>query len=47
MVPGRLQSLAEILYEFVAGMLKENVGEEGRKYLPFVFSLFMFVLLAT
>lgn len=45
MVPGRLQSLAEILYEFVAGMLKENVGEEGRKYLPFVFSLFMFVLL--
>jgi len=45
MVPGRLQSLAEILYEFVAGMLKENVGDEGRKYLPFVFSLFMFVLL--
>ncbi|MFY7959539.1 MAG: F0F1 ATP synthase subunit A [Elsteraceae bacterium] len=45
MVPGRLQSLAEILYEFVSGMLKENVGEEGRKYLPFVFSLFMFVLL--
>lgn len=45
MVPGRLQSLAEILYEFVSGMLKENVGDEGRKYLPFVFSLFMFVLL--
>ena len=45
LVPGRLQSLAEILYEFVSGMLKENVGEEGRKYLPFVFSLFMFVLL--
>lgn len=45
MIPGRMQSLAEILYEFVAGMLKENVGAEGRKYLPFVFSLFMFVLL--
>lgn len=45
MIPGRMQSLAEILYEFVAGMLKENVGAEGRRYLPFVFSLFMFVLL--
>lgn len=45
MVPGRLQSLAEILYEFISGMLKENVGPEGRKYLPFVFSLFLFVLL--
>ncbi len=45
MVPGRLQSMAEILYEFIAGMLKENVGAEGRKYLPFVFSLFVFVLL--
>ena len=45
MVPGRLQSLAEILFEFISGMLKENVGPEGRKYLPFVFSLFMFVLL--
>ncbi len=45
MVPGRLQSVAEILFEFVSGMLKENVGEEGRRYLPFVFSLFMFVLL--
>lgn len=45
MVPGRLQSVAEVLFEFVSGMLKENVGEEGRRYLPFVFSLFMFVLL--
>jgi len=45
MVPGRLQSLAEILYEFISSMLKENVGPEGRKYLPFVFSLFLFVLL--
>jgi len=44
MVPGRMQSLAELSYEFVAGMLKENVGSEGRKFFPLVFTLFMFVL---
>jgi F-type H+-transporting ATPase subunit a len=44
LVPGRWQSLAEIFYEFIAGMLRENVGSEGRAYFPFVFSLFMFVL---
>jgi F-type H+-transporting ATPase subunit a len=45
-VPGRLQSAVELLYDFIANMLKENVGSEGRKYFPFVFSLFMFVLFA-
>ena len=44
MVPGRWQSLAELSYEFVANMLKENVGAEGRKFFPFIFSLFMFIL---
>ncbi|MDR3435955.1 F0F1 ATP synthase subunit A [Telmatospirillum sp.] len=44
MIPGRWQSLAEILYEFVANMIRDNVGSEGRKYFPFIFSLFMFVL---
>ena len=44
LVPGRWQSLAEILYEFVANMIRDNVGTEGRKYFPFIFSLFMFVL---
>ncbi len=43
-IPGRWQSLAEISFEFVAGLLKETVGSEGRKYFPFVFSLFMFIL---
>lgn len=43
-VPGRWQSLAELSYEFVAGMVRDNVGSEGRKYFPFVFSLFMFIL---
>ncbi len=46
MVPGRWQSMAELSYEFVAGMLRDNVGPEGRVYFPFVFSLFMFILFA-
>ena len=45
LVPGRWQSLAELIYEFIAGMLRENVGQEGRPYFPFIFSLFMFVLI--
>ncbi|HWK46117.1 MAG TPA: F0F1 ATP synthase subunit A [Stellaceae bacterium] len=44
MVPGRWQSMAELCYEFIATMIRENVGSEGRKYFPFVFSLFMFIL---
>ncbi|WP_376095965.1 F0F1 ATP synthase subunit A [Roseomonas sp. CCTCC AB2023176] len=43
-VPGRLQAAAEMLYEFVEGLVVGQVGHEGRRYFPFVFSLFMFVL---
>lgn len=43
LVPGRMQSLAEISYEFIAGMIDDNVGHEGRDYFPFVFTLFMFI----
>ncbi len=45
MVPGRWQSMAELCYEFIAGMVRENIGAEGRQFFPFVFSLFMFILL--
>lgn len=44
LVPGRWQSMAEISYEFIANLLRDTVGPEGRKYFPFVFSLFMFIL---
>ena len=44
LVPRRLQSIAELLYEFVAGMVRDNVGEEGRRYFPLVFSIFVFIL---
>lgn len=44
LVPGRLQALGESAYEFIAGMVRDQVGDEGKKYFPFVFSIFMFVL---
>jgi len=44
MVPGRWQSMAEMAYEFIANMLRDNVGHEGRRYFPVVFTLFMFIL---
>jgi len=43
LVPGRLQSMAEVTHEFVAGMLRESTGSAGMKYFPFVFTLFMFI----
>ncbi len=45
LVPGRLQSVAELTYEFVANMVRDNVGSNGRQYFPFIFSIFMFVLM--
>jgi F-type H+-transporting ATPase subunit a len=45
-VPGRWQMMVENFTAFIDNMLKQNVGREGRKYLPYVFSLFMFILFA-
>ena len=44
-VPGRLQSAAELTYEFVADMLRSTAGAEGMRFFPYVFTIFMFVLL--
>src|SRR6478609_3544016 len=44
LIPGRLQSVAEISYEFVANTLRSTAGTEGMKFFPLVFSLFMFIL---
>ena len=44
-VPTRLQSAAELTYEFVADMLRSTAGHEGMRFFPFVFTIFMFVLL--
>jgi F-type H+-transporting ATPase subunit a len=46
LVPGRWQSMAELSYEFIAKMVRDNAGSEGRKYFPFIFTLFMFILFA-
>jgi F-type H+-transporting ATPase subunit a len=45
-VPGRLQSIAEMSYEFVANTVRSSAGTEGMRFFPFVFTLFMFVLFA-
>jgi F-type H+-transporting ATPase subunit a len=46
LVPGRFQSFAEIVYEFVADTIRNAAGEEGLRFFPLVFSLFMFILLS-
>jgi F-type H+-transporting ATPase subunit a len=45
LVPGRLQALVEMSYEFVASTVRSSAGEEGMRFFPLVFSLFMFVLI--
>ena len=44
LVPGRWQSMAEVFYEFVSNMLTEQAGNAGKPFFPFVFTLFMFIL---
>jgi F-type H+-transporting ATPase subunit a len=46
LIPTRFQSMAELSYEFVANTLKSSIGEEGMRFFPLVFSLFMFILTA-
>ena len=44
-VPSRLQLISELMYNFIAQLLSDTVGDQGKRYFPFVFSLFMFVLI--
>src|SRR5215211_7694526 len=46
LVPGRLQSIAELSYEFIASTIQSTMGREGMKFFPLVFTLFMFILMA-
>jgi F-type H+-transporting ATPase subunit a len=43
-IPTRMQSMAELSYEFIASMVKDNVGTKGMSFMPFIFTVFMFVL---
>ena len=44
-VPGRMQVAAEMAYESISDMVRENAGPEGMKYFPLIFSVFFLVLL--
>ena len=44
MIPGRLQSAAEMAYETVMNLCIEQIGHEGKKFFPLVFTLFFFIL---
>ena len=46
LVPGRIQSMAELSYEFVANTIRSSAGSEGMKFFPLVFSLFMFIMVS-
>lgn len=46
LVPGRLQSIGELWYEFVHNMVKNVLGHEGKAFFPLVFTIFSFVLVA-
>lgn len=46
LVPGKMQSLGEISYEFIANMVKDTTGPEAMKFMPLIFTLFFFILAA-
>ncbi len=43
-IPSRLQVLVEMSYDFVANMVRDNVGNGGKIFFPFIFTLFLFIL---
>ena len=46
LVPTRMQSIAEVWYEFTADMIRSAAGEDGLRFFPFIFTIFVFVLLS-
>jgi len=43
-IPTRMQLMSELSYNFIAQLINDTVGDQGKKYFPFIFSIFMFVL---
>lgn len=43
-VPTKMQALIEMFYEFISNMLKDNIGPEGKKFFPLIFSIFLLIL---
>ncbi len=46
LIPGRLQSAAEVMYEFIADLVRDTIGPDGSKFFPYVFTLFLWILIA-
>lgn len=46
LVPGRWQAAVETMTDFVNNMIESNIGPKGKRFVPYVFSLFMFILAA-
>ena len=46
LVPGRMQSAAEMLVEFIQGMILDTMGQQGMRFFPFIATLFIFILFA-
>lgn len=46
LIPGKMQSMGELSYEFIANMVKDTTGPEAMKFMPFIFTLFFFILAA-
>lgn len=44
LVPSRMQSMAEVFYEFTRNMIRDTAGNEALKYFPYIFTLFIFIL---
>ncbi len=46
LVPGRWQGMVEVYYEFISNMVRDSIGDKGRAFFPFIFTLFTFLLYA-
>jgi F-type H+-transporting ATPase subunit a len=46
LIPGRMQSVGELSYQFIADMVRDTVGPEAMRFMPFIFTLFFFILFA-
>lgn len=44
LVPGKLQSLAELMVDFIRGIILDTMGEKGMRFFPFIATLFVFIL---
>jgi len=45
LIPTRMQLISEMSYNFIAQLIKDTIGDQGKKYFPFIFAIFMFVLI--